>query len=64
MIRLATNLTEILEQETNSNNVFRFKLTWARGALQLAGVKYIRWIVRGDLNGCWEGQTSFLVNVE
>lgn len=54
------NLTEILTLETASNNAFRFKITWARGALAVAGSKYVRFIVRGDLNGCWEGFCSFL----
>lgn len=55
-----TNLTEILTLETGTNDSYRFRVTWARGALQLAGYKWVRWIVRGDLNGCWEGSTTFL----
>ncbi len=59
-----TNLTEILTLETSSNNAFRFKVTWARGAIALAGMKYVRWIVRGDHNGCWEGFATFLTATE
>lgn len=62
MVRLATNLTEVLAEETNANNAFTFGISWARWALQMSKMRYARIIVRGDLNGCWEGRYAFYTN--
>lgn len=58
-IRLATNLTEILTLEANSDNTFAFKVTWARWAQQMQGCPFVRVIARGDLNGAWSARYGF-----
>lgn len=58
MSGVLTNLTEVLSLELGTSNVFTWKITKARAAL-LYGASNIRWIVRGDLNGQWEGEVAF-----